>query len=143
MSADDRLAILEAIAWYSHTLDNGDDEGWVQLFTPDAVWEAVPQGATEASIRYEGHDGIRRFAGEMRSRGAGSQSRHLRMNTIFTELTADRARTRSNGLITVHVAGAEPRIGLTGIYDETWRRTEAGWLLAHVTLHIDRPTAPA
>ena len=39
---EDKLAILELLAAYSHTLDNGDDEGWVQLFTADAVWEMPP-----------------------------------------------------------------------------------------------------
>src|SRR5262245_54872589 len=51
MSVEDKLAINELLALYSHTLDNGDDEGWVQLFTEDAVWEAFPKGADKANIR--------------------------------------------------------------------------------------------
>src|SRR5580704_19093494 len=82
MSVEDKLDILECLAAYSHTLDNGDDEGWVQLFTEDAVWEAFPKGSETPNIRYEGHDGIRRFAAAMRARSNGSQARHCKGNTI-------------------------------------------------------------
>jgi ketosteroid isomerase-like protein len=138
MSIEDKLAILEALAMYSHTLDNGDDAGWVQLFTEDAVWEAYPKGADTPSIRHEGHDGITRFAASMRTNGAGTQVRHLKVNTIFVELTPERARIRSNGLLTAVPSGGEGRIALTGIYAETFRKTAQGWLIQHCALHMDR-----
>ena len=136
MSVEDKLAILECLAAYSHTLDNGDDEGWVQLFTPDAVWESFARGADKPSLHYEGHDGIRKFAAEMRARSA-AQARHVKVNTIFVELTAETARIRSNGVITVQAPGEEPRVGLTGIYAETLRKTPDGWRIARIALHID------
>jgi ketosteroid isomerase-like protein len=138
MSIEDKLAILECLAAYSHTLDNGDDEGWVQLFTEDAVWESFAKGASEPSLRYEGHEGIRKFAAQMRSRASGRQARHNKVNTLFVELTPELARIRSNGVITVQVDGEEPRIALTGVYAETLRKTPQGWRLAHVVLHTDR-----
>ncbi len=133
---EDKLAILELLAAYSHTLDNGDDEGWVQLFTPDAVWESFARGADKPSIHYEGHDGIREFAAAMRSRSAG-QARHVKSNTIFVELTPDLARIRSNGVITHKPPGQPPSVALTGIYAETLRKTAAGWRIAQIALHID------
>jgi hypothetical protein len=135
---EDKLAILECLALYSHTLDNGDDEGWVRLFTPDAVWESFAKGADKPTLHYEGHDGIRRFAASMRARGEGRQARHCKVNTIFVELTPDLARIRSNGVITVQAAGEEPRVALTGIYAETLRKTVLGWRIAHLALHTDR-----
>ena len=139
MSIEDKLAILEGIALYSHTLDNGDDEGWVQLFTEDAVWESYSKGADKPSLRYEGQEAIRRFAASMRSRGGNNQARHNKVNTIFVELGPAVAQVRSNGLITIQAPGAEPKLALTGIYAETWRKTLSGWRMAHVVLHIDRP----
>jgi hypothetical protein len=135
---EDKLAILECLAFYSHTLDNGDDEGWVQLFTPDAVWESFAKGADTPTLRYEGHDGIRKFAASMRARSDGRQVRHCKVNTIFVELTDDLARIRSNGLLTMQATGEAPGIALTGIYAETLRKTPAGWRIAHIALHTDR-----
>ena len=141
MSIEDKLAILEGIALYSHTLDGGDDEAWVQLYTEDAVWETFSKGADIPSIRYEGRDGIRQFAAWMRSRQGKTQARHNKVNTIFVELTPTTARVRSNGIITVQAEGEEPRVALTGIYAETWRKTTEGWRMAHVVLYQDRAAA--
>ncbi|WP_293679644.1 nuclear transport factor 2 family protein [uncultured Phenylobacterium sp.] len=136
MSVEDKLAILECLAAYSHTLDNGDDEGWVQLFTPDAVWESFAAGSDKPSIHYEGRAGIREFAAAMRSRSV-AQVRHLKINTIFVELTDKIARIRSNGVLTAKAPGQPASIALTGIYAETLHKTPAGWRIAHIALHID------
>lgn len=138
MSIEDKLAIMEHLAAYSHTLDNGDDEGWVQLFTEDAVWESFAKGADKPNIRWEGHDGIRKFAAAMRSNQGQTQVRHMKINTIFLELTADTARIRSNGLLTAQAAGAPPAVALTGIYAETYKKTPKGWRLQHCILYTDR-----
>lgn len=138
MSVEDKLAIIELLATYSHTLDNGDDEGWVQLFTEDAVWESFLKGADEPNIRWKGQDGLRSFAATMRANQGTTQVRHMKVNTIFVELTADTARIRSNGLLTSQAAGARPVIALTGIYAETLQKTPRGWRIQHCVLHIDR-----
>jgi hypothetical protein len=41
-------------------------------------------------------------------------------------------------VITVQAAGEEPRVALTGIYAETYRKTPAGWRIQHVALLTDR-----
>jgi len=53
-------------------------------------------------------------------------------------LTPERARIRSNGLLTAVPSGGEGRIALTGIYAETFRKTAQGWLIQHCALHMDR-----
>lgn len=136
MSVEDKLAVLEMLGAYSHTLDNGDDEGWVQLFTEDGVWESYAAGAEKPNIHYQGHAGIREFASVMRAR-SGAQVRHLKLNTIFVELTADTARIRSNGVLTAKAPGQPPGVVLTGIYAETLKKTPEGWRIAHCVLHID------
>jgi hypothetical protein len=133
---EDKLAILELLAAYSHTLDNGDDEGWVQLFTADAVWESFERGSEQPTLHYEGHAGIRQFAAAMRARSTG-QARHVKVNTVFVALTESLARIRSNGVITHKPPGEPPRIALTGIYAETLRKTPTGWRIAQIALHID------
>ena len=136
MSVEDKLAILECLAAYSHTLDNGDDEGWVQLCTEDAVWESYAAGADKPNIHYEGHTGIREFAAVMRAR-SGTQVRHLKLNTLFLELTAETARIRSTGVLTAKAPGQPAAVALTGLYDETLKKTPAGWRIAHCVLTID------
>jgi ketosteroid isomerase-like protein len=138
MSVEDKLDIIELLAAYSHTLDNGDDEGWVQLFTEDAVWESFVKGTDQPNTRWEGQDGIRKFAAAMRANQGTTQVRHMKINTIFVELTAETARIRSNGLLTSQAVSSRPTVALTGIYAETLKKTPRGWRIQHCVLHIDR-----
>ena len=139
MSLEDRLAILDGIAAYVHRLDDGDDEGWVELFTEDAVWENYARGSEKPSIRHEGQESIRQFAAWMRGRRGATLVRHYKGNPLFLELTRNLARVRANGMITVQAPAEEPRLAQTGVYVETWRRTEDGWRIAHLVFHNDRP----
>lgn len=137
MSIETKLAIMECLATYSHTLDNGDDAGWVQLFTENGVWEGYPRGADTPSIRHVGHDGITAFAAGMRANNGDTQIRHIKVNTIFTALGEDEVKVRSNGFLLATPAGGEPRVVLTGIYAETFRKTPQGWRIAHCALYMD------
>jgi uncharacterized protein (TIGR02246 family) len=62
LSADDRLDIMDLIARYTHTLDSGDLDGYVNNFAPDAL----------LFERHKGREQIREFvAGLMREGRAG------------------------------------------------------------------------
>ena len=58
---------------------------------------------------------------------------------VFIELGADSALTENMVLIT-HQPAADPsaRIAGTGIYRNTWRKTDQGWKIAKRVLFTDR-----
>ena len=61
------------------------------------------------------------------------------LEAIGDALEADAARTRTM-LFETRVAGGarRPAPQVAGVYDDEWRRTEAGWLLARRVLRMDR-----
>jgi hypothetical protein len=112
-SPDDHVAISELLARYCLTLDVDDVEGWVALFTPDAVYEVYGRS-------FDGHDGLRRMA------TAAPGGLHLGGPPVIEVLDGDHARTRRN-LLFVEQGVGEQR---SAVYDDELVRTEAGWRIA-------------
>ena len=52
ITGDDRIAIGELFARYCHRVDHGDTAGWLELFTPDGVFEVA------GLMRLEGHEQV-------------------------------------------------------------------------------------
>ena len=139
MSVEDRLAIHEIIARYSHTYDGQDAEGFAQLFVEEGVLEIVVAGKAGPWVRLESRAEIRAWAAErLQARRGRFSSRHHQSGILFDELTPDSARTRTLVLVTHQgVAEALPRPVLSGVYHDRWRKTGAGWRLAHRAAHVD------
>lgn len=134
----DRLAIAEQIARYSYTADAKDLEGFIALFTEDAVWMSIGPGQTEANLKLESRGAIRAFSAELYERNAGVRTGHHQSGLLFTELTVDRAKTRNMILVTQQGADDDaPRIAASGVYYDTWRKTAKGWLIETRTLRME------
>ena len=151
MSADDRLAILDQIGRYSYAWDGKDSDTYAALFTEDAVFEVFTRG-DEPVIHNEGREAIRRWArathsGErpgLRPHPPDEQTRHNQSGTVFDELGADAARTRTMLLSARQGPGdVIPIPSTTGVYRDEWRRTSEGWRIARRSLRIDTPTPRA
>jgi hypothetical protein len=99
----------------------------------------VPGQAT-AAVRLPSRAAIREWAAQrLRARRGRLVSRHYQSGTLFDELTSDSALTRTMMLVTHQDAdGGAPRPTLSGVYHDHWRRTSAGWRLAHRAAHVDR-----
>lgn len=140
MSIEDKLAIQEIIARYSYTYDSKDAEGFAQLFVEDGVFEVFVPGKTSASVRLQSRGEIREWAAQrLRERDGRFTSRHYQSGILFDELTADSALTRTMVLVThQEVSEAAPRPAVSGVYHDQWRKTPAGWRLAHRAAHVDR-----
>ena len=97
---EDRLAIHELLARYSHAIDGRDYEAWVGCFTPDGVLHSA-MGVSS------GHDELRLFAQTYdRNRERMPSARHF-MTNIATTLEGETATARSYVQITS--SGAERR----------------------------------
>lgn len=116
---EDRVAIHELLARYSHTIDGRDYDAWVDCF--------VPEGTLVSAVGTSfGHDALRQFAVNYEaSRVRMPNARHY-MTNITVELEGDRASARSYVQITV----SEPRgvrIVFTGQYDDRLVKVGTGW----------------
>ena len=139
MSIDDKLAIHEIIARYSHTYDGQDADGFAELFVEDGVFEVFVPGRAGATVRLQSRAEIReRATRRLKERGGRFSSRHHQSGILFDELTSDSARTRTVVLVT-HQGAADvaPRPVVSGVYHDRWRRTSIGWRLTHRTAHVD------
>ena len=137
----DELEIRNLLARLAHSADDAEDlvTDYVALFTEDAVWEGASVG------RKEGHADLLSGARERRDSGAtgpGSCSRHV-INTAAIELDGDEASARS----VFHFytsTDSTPALAIIGVYQDLFRRTPAGWRLAHRVIHrADDPTTKA
>lgn len=136
MNLEDKIAIYEVIAQYSYTYDGKNVDGFAELFTEDAVWEARRQGNAVPYIHHESQKTIRDWVTErLQGRPATTFSRHFQTGTLFEELTLNTARSRTMVLITHQTPeDAAPRVVLSGEYQDEWRKTEQGWKFARRTL---------
>ena len=139
MSVADRLAILDAIARYSHTFDNREVDAFAQLFTEDGVFDMFSATATEPELVMPSRAAIHEWVTTWyRDLDPAIQSRHHQSGTMFKELTPESARTSTMLLTTAqHPGEASPRVKMTGVYHDHWRKTTYGWRIAHRTLRHD------
>ena len=140
MIIEDKLAIHEMIAQYSHTYDNRDADGFAQVFVEDGVFEIFVAGQTSPLVRLQSRREIREWAAQrLQERDGRFISRHYQSGILFDELSADSARTRTMVLVTHQGATeAAPRPTDSGVYHDRWRKTPEGWRLAHRAAHVDR-----
>jgi hypothetical protein len=139
MNLEDKISIHEVIAQYSYTWDAQNVDEFVRLFTENAVWELVSVGETQPQVRLESRLAIRAWTlKNFQERLVGVTTRHHQTGIVFEALSTDAARTR-NMVVVTHQGTADvvPRISHTGVYDDQWRKTEAGWQIAHRTFRPD------
>jgi len=135
MKTEDMLAIQQEIARYSYTFDSGDTVGWANIFIEDGLWEFYAQGATQPSVRLEGHAALKDFCSQRFSeRHNGIISYHHQSGIIFDELTSNRARVRVMLIITIQVPDEQPLLYITGIYHDQWVKTTDGWKIKYRVL---------
>jgi hypothetical protein len=141
MSIEDKPAIHDVIARYSHTYDGLDAGGFALLFVEDGIFEVFVAGTPPAVVRLQSRAAIHAWAAtRLEARRGALTSRHHQSGTVFDALTVETAETRTMVLITHQRTGeSAPRPKLTGIYHDRWLKTAVGWRLTHRTAHVDGP----
>jgi len=135
-SIEDRLAILELIGRYSHTADGSDPEAYAGVFTADGVFHG--RAGQPDEIILKGRDKLRAFHHRAMQQRTARQTRHHQSTTIFLELTAVRALTRTYLLTTAGSLGdSPPMTGLTSIYEDEMIKTLEGWRIAYRKIYPD------
>jgi ketosteroid isomerase-like protein len=120
--SDDRLAIHELLARYSHAIDGRDYAAWVDCFTADGVLVSA-MGVSSGRLELEA------FAKTYEAgRARMPNARHF-MTNIATKIDGDRASARSY----VQITTSNPqgvRVLFTGQYDDELVRIDGMWKFA-------------
>ena len=134
-TAEDKLEILDLIGRYSHGADGNEPTAYADVFTDDGVFQG--RSGQPDEIIYRGRDEILAFVSGVHAQRGNRQSRHHQSTTIFLEMTADRAKTRTYLLTTAATEGFPPQVGLTSIYEDDIVRTDHGWRMKYRKIYPD------
>ena len=128
MAVEDELMIRNLVSTLALQADGDDIESYMALFTEDAEWIiSLPS----ANARVTGHAAIRAAALQRRAdgvQGAGSHTRHA-VTTLSVHVDGNRASTQCY-LLVIKDANATPIVSGMVVYNDEFRKTEAGWKLA-------------
>ncbi len=139
MSVEDRLALLDLIAEYAFTWDDRDADGWSNLFIENAVWEMHDFGSACSEVILQTRSELRAAADRVAERSA-TQARHHQGSTLFTDLGQDSAHARTLFFVTHQRSDeATPRMTVSGVYEDDFVRTDAGWRFARRVAHAGGP----
>lgn len=122
----DRLALLELVARYAHTVDARDVPGILECFAPDGAFVSGTEGWTR-----RGHAEIRAFYEDSFAKPVlTGTSTHVMTNTIVVFDGDDAARlvTQAIAYLAPVDAGTVTARGLT--YTDRCIRTDDGWAIA-------------
>ena len=122
---EDERSILQTLYRYAHAIDYGDDEGYVNCFTSDGVFEVRSRLAEPSSKRIEGSAELRAFIAR-HSRAPDAWHKHMVWQPLI-DVVGDEATCTSYGLALVEHEGT-PVIKVFGRYrDELVRGDDGSW----------------
>ena len=131
LSLEDRFEISDLFIRYATSLDACDTEAVVACFTADGWLESPVKG------RYEGHDGIRRFAEDTARIRAerGGQFRHVLAN-LRIAVEGDRAQAKCY-LLDYLTQDGRTELLSPGEYECELVRVNGDWRFHSRTVHMD------
>ena len=106
------------------------EDRWLEVFTPDAVWD-MPGAPRRGHAEIRAGSEERRAAGQI---GPGSDTRHV-VSTLAVRVHEDHAVADSVWQFYVDTASA-PRLQLMGTYHDELVRMGHEWKLAHRQITI-------
>lgn len=135
----DRVLFCERIARYCWAYDERRLEKLGECFTEDAIWEGNVLGQVTIGP-FKGREKILSWLGEFWPHQK-DQRRHLILNTIVEEQTADTALTFSYLLLMASTGDAMSMESI-GFYRTSCRRQGDHWYISRLTAGFDKPFWP-
>ncbi len=139
VAVQDERAIVRLIYEYSYTFDGRDLDGFMSLFTEDALWEAYNAGAATPTISLHGSGELRSVISmQMNDQiSKGIQSRHFQTNTILTRLARDRVQAVTM-IMVIWQHGSQPAtIVHTGFYRDEFSLQDGEWKFVKRQAYLD------
>lgn len=137
-------ACLRLMTDYNIHLDNADDEKFLAVFSPDAVFRRVVPAPV---VEFSGHDALRKSLDTI-IRQSPRLRRHLLTNARVNVISADEAEGFCIGLC-LYGPKAELPVPIGGIelvaeYRDRYRRFDDGWKIVEreITRLIDLEAVP-
>ena len=136
MSGQDRASIQDLIYQYSYAYDARDTETFLDLFTPDCLFEAHANEGAKVVFKLTSREQVAkavatRFAAYKQS---GVQTRHFETNTILTRVGEGKVEAISMFVLMLQSPNADaPKPQEMGYYKDTIVKTDNGWRFAKRT----------
>ena len=134
-SAEDRTAIYEMYARYSWALDTGDTDGYVALFTEDAVaTEETRMGTLEER---NGHEGIRELVRKFHEHPEFPGHQHQMGQFVFDpdpEGRPDHWVVRMYAWATIQPVDEEPHLHWCGHVRDVVAKVDGEWKIAYKSI---------
>ena len=121
----DELEVRNVVARLAQYADGGDLDAYVELYTPDGLWD-MPGAPRKGRDEIRAGAAARRASGEA---GPGSNTRHVVTTTAVT-VDGDDAVADSVWLFYTSTSTA-PSLFNMGTYRDHLVRTPTGWQVAH------------
>jgi len=125
LSAADRLAIVEVITRADEAAGRRDADGYVALFTPDAVLDGT-QG------RHAGREALRAAVGPVWA-AEGPVTLHLTLNPVIEPGPSDDQATVRSVLLIIDPA-APPALRTAAAITQELRRADGAWRITRRTV---------
>lgn len=135
----DRALFCERIARYCWSYDERRPNLLGACFTVDGVWEGTVLGQVRVGP-FEGREAIVGWLSEFWPH-QHDQRRHMLLNTIVEEQSADEAVTLSY-LLLMSSTGEAVSMETMGFYRTSYRRLGGTWLISCLTAGFDKPFWP-
>jgi SnoaL-like domain len=133
LSAQDYVEIQSLYAKYNQGSDFSDTAMWMSIWADDAMFKPGNQAIT-------GTKSLAEFRASRNAAAAkGGQRRHSNSSILLTP-TAEGASGRAYFTL-LDTSAKQPVIAAAGYYDDTFVKTDKGWVFKTRILHFDPPPA--
>jgi hypothetical protein len=151
LSSADRQEIMDLIYSYSYAYDSKDLDGWLDLFTDDAIWSVYNGNSSTPNVVTRSNEERRLL---LEPSLEGNQTRHFMTNTILNQTDVAGAEGMTMYLCIVRSSSSKTiaaslgplnamelgiNVVLTGYYQDKFVKTQNGWKFASREAYEDSP----
>lgn len=131
--------ILRLLHRYAHAMDYGDEQGWVDVFTPDAVFDVVEVVGGRRVNREEGHADLARYITGYPK--PPQFCKHVIVNPLV-DVTGDEARVEAYWLFLQRDdPTGHPVVSAFGRYHDRLVKRDGRWRIAERFAEVEATTA--
>ena len=134
-------AILRALHRYAHAMDYGDERGWVDAFTPDAVFDVVEAVGGRRVHREEGRDELANYVAAYPK--PPQFRKHVVVDPLIdVDLDAGRAHVEAYWLLLQRDdVDGRPVVAAFGHYRDELVKHDGGWRIKERYADVEATTA--
>ena len=132
--------ILRLLHGYARAMDTGDEAAWVDVFTPDAVFDVVEVVGGRRVHREEGHGDLARYVAAYPK--PPDFRKHVMVHPMV-DVDGDRATVEAYWLLLERSADGLPVVAAFGQYHDRLVKHDGRWRIAERIAEVEASTAGA